>query len=286
MRIVVDDNSGFCFGVVNAISKAEESLSGGEEVWSLGDIVHNNVEVARLQGLGLKKAGREMLGQLGGRTLLIRAHGEPPATYRRARELGIKIIDATCPVVARLQKLVIRAHKQMSDIGGQVVILGRKGHAEVVGLTGQVDEDALVVESREDLERIDFSRPIYLLSQTTQSLGLWNEIKEDILRRAADRSKVVVNDTICRQVAGREEHLSNFAREFDVVIFVSGHKSSNGKLLFEACCRANPRCHMVEQEADIRKEWFEGTHSVGVCGATSTPRWLMKRIAEYINELK
>jgi len=285
MKITVDDDSGFCFGVVKAISKAEESLSGGDQVYSLGDIVHNTVEVRRLGRLGLIPVGHDHLGELGGKTLLIRAHGEPPSTYRKAEALGIRVIDATCPVVERLQRLVIEAHRRMQAVGGQVVILGKKGHAEVVGLTGGVDEDALVVESEEDLERIDFSRPIYLLSQTTQSLELWRRIKEQIERRAAPGVEVIADDTICRQVSGREEKLDAFAREFDVVIFVSGHKSSNGKVLFEVCRRANPRSYMVEEESDLRAEWFRDVESVGICGATSTPRWLMAHIGERISRL-
>ena len=285
MKITIDDGSGFCFGVVKAISKAEESLAGGGQVYSLGDIVHNNVEVRRLGRLGLIPVGHDHLGELGGQTLLIRAHGEPPSTYRKAEALGIRVIDATCPVVARLQRLVIEAHRRMQAVGGQVVILGKKGHAEVVGLTGGVDGDALVVESEEDLERIDFARPIYLLSQTTQSLALWRRIKEQIERRAAPGVEVIADDTICRQVSGREEQLGAFARGFDVVVFVSGHKSSNGKVLFEVCRRANGRSHMVEEESDLRKEWFEGAESVGICGATSTPRWLMAHIGRCIEKL-
>jgi len=282
MTITIDDKSGFCFGVVKAISKAEESLSGDDLVYSLGDIVHNTVEMRRLGQLGLIPVEHYHLGKkFGGKTLLIRAHGEPPSTYRKAEELGIQVIDATCPVVAQLQKSVIKAHQQMQAVGGQVVILGKKGHAEVVGLTGGVDEDALVVESKKDIDRIDFSRPIYFLSQTTQSLKLWQEIKEEIEHRMA----VIAKDTICRQVSGREEELDAFAREFDVVIFVSGRKSSNGKVLFEVCKSANPRSYMVEEESDLRAEWFRGTESVGICGATSTPHWQMAHISGCISTL-
>jgi len=282
MQVTIDDNSGFCFGVVKAISKAEEAVKEGGQVYSLGDIVHNNVEVRRLQRMGLVPVGHDRLSGLEGKTLLIRAHGEPPSTYRTAAQLGIRLIDATCPVVARLQRLVVKAHRQMERIGGQVVILGKKGHAEVVGLTGGVDGDALVVESEEDLERIDFSRPVYLLSQTTQSLTLWRKIKAQIELRAAPGVQVITDDTICRHVSGREEQLDIFARRFDVVIFVSGHKSSNGKVLFEVCRRANPHTYMVEDEGELKQEWFEGMQTAGICGATSTPRWLMAHIAECI----
>ncbi|MDR0509474.1 MAG: 4-hydroxy-3-methylbut-2-enyl diphosphate reductase [Rikenellaceae bacterium] len=287
MRVEIDDRSGFCFGVVGAIERAEELLAAGKvsgrEVWSLGDIVHNAVEMRRLEELGLHRASHADMERLGGRTLLVRAHGEPPSTYRRAEALGIKIVDATCPVVARLQRLVVDAHRQMSAVGGQVVILGKKGHAEVVGLTGGVDGDALVVESEEDLEMIEFSRPVYLLSQTTQSLSLWRRIMAEIERRAL--AGVVANDTICRQVASREEQIGDFVRRFDAALFVSGRKSSNGKLLFEACLRANPRSHMIEEAGDIDAAWFRGVASVGVCGATSTPRWLMKFIGDHVAEM-
>ena len=246
MHIEIDDKSGFCFGVVKAITKAEESLSSGEKVYSLGDIVHNRVEVQRLASLGLETVSHADFPQLEGRTVLIRAHGEPPTTYDEARKYQLKIIDATCPVVAHLQKVVIEAHRKMAECNGQVVILGKRGHAEVVGLTGQVSGDALVVEHIEDLDAIDFSRPIYLLSQTTQSLELFNRIKEEIMQRAADPATVTVHDTICRQVSNRNPHLQEFVKRFDVVIFVCGKKSSNGKVLYQTCLANNPRTYNIE----------------------------------------
>ena len=282
MFVEIDDKSGFCFGVVRAITMAEEALASGCEVSSLGDIVHNRVEVQRLEGLGLRTIRHEQLDRLAGRTVLIRAHGEPPSTYESARIDGIRLIDATCPVVARLQKLVKEAYRQMQPVQGQVVILGKRGHAEVVGLTGQVDGDALVVEGLEDLERIDFSRPIYLLSQTTQSLELFVAVRDAILARAVDPTRVLVNDTICRQVSNREPHLREFVGRYDVVIFVSGSKSSNGKVLYEACLSANPRTYKIEDESELRAEWFSGCRRVGICGATSTPKWLMARVADRI----
>ncbi len=286
MHIEIDDQSGFCFGVVKAITKAEESLAAGEKVYSLGDIVHNRVEVQRLEELGLETISHARLPELTGSTVLIRAHGEPPSTYRLAEEHGIRVIDATCPVVANLQRLVVKAHERMKACGGQVVILGKRGHAEVVGLTGQVDSDAWVVEGIEDLEAIDFSRPIYLLSQTTQSLALFESVKQAILERAADPAQVTVHDTICRQVSNRNPHLREFAARFDTVIFVSGKKSSNGKVLYRSCLETNPRSYNIEDEQELDPAWFENCRSVGICGATSTPKWLMQRVADKIGQMK
>ena len=249
MYIEIDDKSGFCFGVVKAITKAEESLAELGKVFSLGDIVHNRVEVQRLEKLGLETIAHSHFPELDGQTVLIRAHGEPPTTYALAAVHRIRLIDATCPVVARLQTLVKKAHEQMSGCNGQVVILGKRGHAEVVGLTGQVDGDAIVIETLDDLDNIDFTRPVYLLSQTTQSLALFEEVHRTILERSADPSQVTVNDTICRQVSNRNPHLKEFVRRFDVVIFVCGRKSSNGKVLYQTCTEANPRCYNIEDES-------------------------------------
>lgn len=284
MKVEIDDRSGFCFGVVNAITEAERSLGSIGEVYSLGDVVHNRIEVQRLESLGLKTIDRGQLESLKDATVLIRAHGEPPATYAVARRNNIALIDATCPVVARLQKKVVEAHRKMEECGGQVVILGKKGHAEVVGLTGQVEKPTLVIESMEDVESIDFDCPIYLLSQTTQSLGLFGEVGREILARSAVPEQVVIDDTICRQVSNRNPHLGEFARKYDTVIFVSGRKSSNGKVLYRACLDANPNSHFIEDETELRPQWFEGCGSVGVCGATSTPKWLMQRVADRIRE--
>jgi 4-hydroxy-3-methylbut-2-enyl diphosphate reductase len=224
MEVIIDDNSGFCFGVVRAIGEAERALAKRGEVYSLGDIVHNRVEVQRLEQLGLHTISHEDMEQLQGRTLLIRAHGEPPYTYERAKHLGIKLIDATCPVVARLQRRVREAYQQMQQVGGSVVLLGKRGHAEVVGLTGQVQDDVVVVERAEDLEAVDFSRPIYFLSQTTQSIELFNTLGKEIIARAGGSERVTLDDTICRRVAGRERLLTDFASSVDVVIFVCGKK--------------------------------------------------------------
>ena len=281
MEVIIDDNSGFCFGVVRAIGEAESALERVGDVYSLGDIVHNRVEVQRLEQLGLHTVSHEDMKNLSGRTLLIRAHGEPPSTYRMAEELGITIIDATCPVVARLQRRLREAYDNMKEVGGSVVLLGKRGHAEVIGLTGQADDDVVVIENEGDLNNVDFTRPIYFLSQTTQSIALFNKLAEDIKMRAGDVA-VTIDDTICRRVAGREALLTDFSKSVDVVIFVCGRKSSNGRVLYEVCHSANPRSFNIEESSEIDLSWLEGAERVGICGATSTPRWLMEQVAESI----
>ena len=284
MKVIIDDNSGFCFGVVRAISEAESALQRVGDVYSLGDIVHNRVEVQRLERLGLHTVSHDDMANLEGRTLLIRAHGEPPRTYQQAKELGIAVIDATCPVVARLQRRLREAYDKMQEVGGSVVLLGKRGHAEVIGLTGQADDDVVVIESEADLNLIDYNRPIYFLSQTTQSIGLFNTLAEDIKQRAGDVS-VTIDDTICRRVAGREALLADFSRSVDVVIFVCGRKSSNGRVLYEVCRGANAKCYNIEEGSELERAWFDGVESVGICGATSTPRWLMEQVAEAVNSI-
>ncbi|MBR6655166.1 MAG: 4-hydroxy-3-methylbut-2-enyl diphosphate reductase [Alistipes sp.] len=281
MRVEIDEHSGFCFGVVRAISEAERALADGE-VASLGDIVHNRVEVQRLESIGLKTISHQDIAAIAGKRVLIRAHGEPPKTYALAKEAGVEIIDATCPVVAALQRKVKEAHKKMSEVGGTVVILGKRGHAEVVGLTGQVDGDAIVVENEEDLQTIDFSHPIYFLSQTTQSVEKFRRLTEIMLERLPDKTMLTADDTICRRVSSREEHLREFAAKHDIIIFVCGRKSSNGKVLYDICRQENERSYNIEEAGELRKEWFEGVESVGICGATSTPKWLMETIANAI----
>lgn len=281
MEVIIDDNSGFCFGVVRAIGEAERALERVGEVYSLGDIVHNRVEVQRLEKLGLHTVSHEDISGLNGRTLLIRAHGEPPHTYRMAEEMGITIIDATCPVVARLQRRLRQAYDKMQEVGGSVVLLGKHGHAEVIGLTGQADDDVVVIENEADLSLVDFNRPIYFLSQTTQSIALFNRLAE-VIRERAGSVPVTIDDTICRRVAGREALLADFSRSVDVVIFVCGRKSSNGRVLYEVCRNANERSYNVEESAEIDMSWFNGAERVGICGATSTPRWLMEQVAESI----
>lgn len=286
MRVVIDDNSGFCFGVVRAIGEAESALQSRGEVYCLGDIVHNRVEVQRLQNLGLHTISHEDISSLTGRTMLIRAHGEPPTTYRLAEASGVEIIDATCPVVARLQRRVREAYAQMQSAGGYVLLLGKRGHAEVVGLIGQVADDVVVVESEAELEGLDYSRPIYFLSQTTQSIDLFNRMAERIAGCMAEGVEVTVDDTICRRVAGREANLAEFSESVDVVLFVCGRKSSNGRVLSEVCRKANAKCYNIEEASEIDPQWFEGAESVGICGATSTPRWLMEEVASFVNNIE
>ena len=286
MIVEIDTNSGFCFGVVRAISLAEEALKDvGSKIYSLGDIVHNLKEVQRLEGLGLQRVTHEDMAKVAGRRLFVRAHGEPPTTFERAKELGIEVVDATCPVVAALQQRVIKARDMMKEYGGQVAILGKRGHAEVVGLTGQIKEEIVVIEGVEDLALLDYERPIYLLSQTTQSVALFNQVAAMIRERLRDEDLLVAEDTICRRVANREQSLREFASRHDVVVFVCGKKSSNGKVLYEVCRKANRKSYCVEDESEMSEEWFAGCESVGICGATSTPLWLMEQIAKKIKNM-
>lgn len=288
MKVTIDDKSGFCYGVVSAISKAEELVAEGKRVYSLGDIVHNDLEVARLEGMGVRTISHADLAAIepsDESKILIRAHGEPKSTYRLLEGLSLGYADATCPVVAKLQRLTIEADRQMKELGGTVVILGKKGHAEVVGLNGQIEDRATVIEKVEDLDDVDFSRPIFLLSQTTQSLSLFEQVRDEVLRRSAVPEQVTVRDTICRQVAGREGHLREFARGCDMVVFVCGAKSSNGKVLFEACHSANPNSVKIESPEELTREMFEGAENVGICGATSTPHWLMEQVRDTILSL-
>ena len=284
IHVEIDGKSGFCFGVVNAISRAESSLAAGE-VYSLGDIVHNGLEVRRLEALGLHTVGYDDLERLSGKRVLIRAHGEPPSTYAKAASLGIDVIDATCPVVAKLQRLVAAAYAEMSACGGQVVILGKRGHAEVVGLAGHADGRAIIVENEADLDAVDFARPIYFLAQTTQSLTLFGRLADIICNRAQYPDNVTIRDTICRQVSSREAMLREFAARFDVVVFVCGRKSSNGKVLYGVCCEATPHCYNIEDANELQPQWFEGCDTVGICGATSTPQWLMEEVAEEVRRM-
>lgn len=285
MKVEIDSNSGFCFGVVRAISLAEEALQrDGSQIYSLGDIVHNRKEVQRLEEMGLRRATHEDMEQMAGCRLFVRAHGEPPTTFQRAKELGIDVVDATCPVVAALQQRVIKARDRMKPLGGQVAILGKRGHAEVVGLTGQIAEPIVVIEGVEDLALLDYERHIYLLSQTTQSVALFHQIVEEIRRRLPHEEMLVAEDTICRRVANREKLLKEFAARHDVIVFVCGKKSSNGKVLYEVCREVNEQAYNIEEAAELKREWFVDCRSVGICGATSTPLWLMEEVARRIEE--
>lgn len=284
MKIEIDENSGFCFGVVNAIGKAENELREKGYVNSLGDIVHNKMEMERLKELGLRTVSYDNLSDMRGDTVFIRAHGEPPMVYDNIRQRGYDVIDATCPVVAKLQKQMKSAHELMSQRRGQVVLLGKRGHAEVVGLSGQIDNMCIIIETIDELlELVDFSRPIYFLSQTTQSLTLFNKVKEVIISNM-EEGNYIIRDTICRNVSNREPLLKTFASKFDIVLFVSGADSSNGKALYEVCKEVNANTKKIESEKDIDSEWLKNVSSVGICGATSTPRWLMKQVAEKISK--
>lgn len=281
--IEIDSGSGFCFGVVNAINKAELELRLSAPLYCLGDIVHNGQEVKRLAALGLQTIDHEAMRRLHGVKVLLRAHGEPPSTYRMARENGITVIDASCPVVLMLQKRIRTAYEKNPD--AQIVIYGKNGHAEVLGLVGQTDGKAIVVEGEGDLYKIDLSRPVTLFSQTTKSVEGFNALVERIKERMAEGVEFRYFDTICRQVANRIPHIRSFAARFDVILFVSGAKSSNGKVLLGQCRAVNPRTYLVSEVEDIDARWIVGARSIGVCGATSTPKWLMEEVAMRARQL-
>ncbi|MDR1343004.1 MAG: 4-hydroxy-3-methylbut-2-enyl diphosphate reductase [Prevotellaceae bacterium] len=282
MRVEVDEKSGFCFGVIRAIEKAEQLLDSGMELYSLGEIVHNSVEVNRLKSKGLKVINREQLALLRRVTVLIRAHGEPPLTYEIAVQNDITLIDATCPVVLRLQSRISESYKKARELGAQLVIFGQRGHAEVNGLVGQAKGDAVVLESVNELHLLDFSRPIILYSQTTKSLEQFALLCSEIQKHLQRGLLFEAHDTVCRQVSHRKPHLHRFARKHDVIIFVSGYNSSNGKELYQACSEVNGRSYMVQDKDNLQAAWFGSCRSAGVCGATSTPRWLMNEVAEAI----
>ncbi|MDR2653438.1 MAG: 4-hydroxy-3-methylbut-2-enyl diphosphate reductase [Prevotellaceae bacterium] len=290
MIVEIDDKSGFCYGVVRAIRKAENELNSQKELYSLGEIVHNSIEVKRLETLGLHSINHDNLYEIKNEKLLIRAHGEPPSTYDTAKRNGISIVDCTCPVVLKLQEQIKNNYKKIKEINGQIVIFGKKNHAEVNGLIGQTDGNAIVVETAKDLDLVDFSRPVSLFAQTTKSIEEFNTINEIIKRKMAEASKdgnIVFesHNTICGQVSSRKPHLETFSQNHDIVIFVSGKQSSNGKILYNACKNVNTKTYMVEDENDLNLSWFTDAESVGVCGATSTPKWLMEKVAEKILRL-
>ena len=289
MKITIDSYSGFCFGVVYAIEMAESILKKDKSLYCLGDIVHNNKEVERLSSLGLKIIDHNDLNDLKDCKVLIRAHGEPPSTYDLALKNNIQLLDASCPVVLKLQHQIKLGYEEIKQIDGQVVIFGKEGHAEVVGLLGQTNNNAIVVASIEDLEKIDFSKSIYIYSQTTKSPQAYKEITLQIEKRAKALNntgiKYIVNDTLCRQVSNREPQLKQFSNKNDVIIFVSGRKSSNGKMLYQSCKKENSNSYFISDIDELESEWFLGVDSVGICGATSTPRWLMEGVAKAIKRI-
>lgn len=284
LKIEIDNGSGFCFGVTTAIQKAEEELAKGNTLYCLGDIVHNGMECERLRQLGLITIDHEQMASLHNVKVLLRAHGEPPATYELARKNNIEIIDATCPVVLQLQKRIRKQYEASpSGEGASIVIFGKKGHAEVLGLVGQTQSEAIVIENFDEVSRLDFTRDIYLYSQTTKSLDEFHRIIEYIQQHISPTATFRSFDTICRNVANRMPNISNFATKHDLVLFVCGRKSSNGRVLYNECLRVNPNTHMIEGPDEIDPAWLDGIETVGICGATSTPKWLMEQCRDALS---
>jgi len=291
MKVTIDLSSGFCWGVVRAIDFAEKELENSKKLYSLGEIIHNPMEIGRLREKGLETIHHADLERIKDGRVLIRAHGEPPETYRKARELGIEIVDATCPVVTRVQERIRKYYNK----GYQVVIYGKKEHAEVIGLVGQTNGEAIVIKSVDEIDRVDLSKKTVLFSQTTMDKATFYKIKEILESKVKElvidsfednALEFHAKDTICGQVSGRDRKLRAFAQKNDVMIFVAGRNSSNGKVLFAICKDANPRSYFIETEAELQPEWFEGVETVGVSGATSTPQWLMERVKNAIESME
>lgn len=284
-HIEIDEKSGFCFGVVNAIKRAEEELAKGEILYCLGDIVHNGQEVERLSKMGMVTINHEQLKELYDVKVLFRAHGEPPSTYEVAKANNINLIDASCPVVLRLQKKIKNSHDS-DPTKQQILIYGKKGHAEVVGLLGQTDDNAIVIENEDDLSKVDFGKNIHLFSQTTKSLDGFNNLVKTISDKMQNDAEFKYSDTICRQVANRMPNIANFAKENDIILFVSGQKSSNGKVLYEHSKSINPNTYLISEPEEVESLNLDTTKKIGICGATSTPRWLMEEVAEKLRNKK
>lgn len=290
MNISIDQNSGYCFGVEFAIQMAEDEMDENGSLFCLGDIVHNDMEVERLNKKGLKVISKEDLKDMRDCKVLIRAHGEPPETYETALKNNIELIDASCPVVLKLQNRVKHAYDQILSQKGQIVIYGKEGHAEVIGLAGQTNEEAIIISSEADLHKVDFKRPVTLFSQTTKSTKGFYDIKKAIEDRIkAENGELRLeyfnaNDSICRQVSNREPQLEKFSKEHNVILFVSGKKSSNGRALYSVCKSVNPRSYFIENQTEINLDWFDINDSVGICGATSTPMWLMEQVSQFLAE--
>lgn len=286
MEINIDKKSGFCFGVVRAIKKAEEELKNGEVLYCLGDIVHNNKEVERLEKLGLKTIDHEEFARLHDVKVLLRAHGEPPSTYEIAKKNNITLVDASCPVVLKLQSRVKKAYDISKDEDTQIVVYGQIGHAEVKGLDGQTGGNVIVVENESDISKLDLSKNIKLFSQTTKSLEGFNSLIQNIDSQKSDQVEFEFTDTICRQVSNRVPNLTEFAQENDIVIFVSGKKSSNGKVLYQHCKSINPNSYKVSGPEEVLELDIDTSKKIGICGATSTPRWLMEEVSEALRSLE
>jgi len=285
VNIEIDKKSGFCFGVVNAINKAEEELKTGEVLYCLGDIVHNGQEVDRLAKLGLITINHEQFAELHDVKVLLRAHGEPPSTYETAEKNNITLIDASCPVVLRLQSRIKKTYAALPDADAQIVIYGEKGHAEVNGLVGQTDNKAIVIENENDLAKIDFSKKIHFFSQTTKSLEGFNNLVNIMSEKSENKENFDYFDTICRQVANRIPNITTFAQQNDIVVFVSGKKSSNGKVLFAHSKSVNPNTYIVSEASELSSLSIDFSKKIGICGATSTPSWLMEEVANKLKEL-
>ena len=284
MEIEIDNGSGFCFGVTRAIGKAEEELQKEGHLYCMGDIVHNGKECDRLQRMGLVTINHKTMGGICHSKVLLRAHGEPPSTYKLAKENDIEIIDATCPVVLHLQERIKKEYTN-SEQGKQIVIFGKNGHAEVLGLVGQTEGTSIVIESADEIGKLDLNRDIYLYSQTTMPLDEFRRIVERISQSISPSAKFQYYDTICRQVSNRMPHIRDFAQRHDVVLFVCGKKSSNGKVLFNECRNANERSYMIDTASEIESRWLQDCESIGICGATSTPKWLMEQCKVRIEQL-
>jgi len=285
MKIEIEKSSGFCFGVVNAIHIAEESLKKETELFCLGDIVHNGQEIKRLKKLGLKTISREEFFRKTNSTVLIRAHGEPTETYQYAAKNNITLIDATCPVVLLLQKKIKKAYEENKQQNGQIVIFGEKGHAEVMSLNGQTGYQAIIIQDESDIREIDFSRPVTLFSQTTRPVNEFNQLAQKIRNRMNGNTPLNIHNTICSQVANRIPKLRKFAKKHDRIVFVAGKKSSNGKSLYAVCKKHNPDSYFISKPEELNPEWFTKAETVGICGATSTPQWLMEEVAESIRKI-
>lgn len=285
MEVRIDDNAGYCFGVVKAIGAAEAELAHAGRLYCLGDIVHNSAEVERLKQRGLEVIDHEALGRMAtGSKVLIRAHGEPPDTYHTAERLGVQLIDATCPIVLALQARIRQGYEEMRLKGGQIVLFGKPGHAEVIGLNGQCHGEAVIVSREDELEHIDFSRPIRLYSQTTKSRDEYRRLTANIEARLLQGADFVAYDTVCNRVANRAKELEGFARSVDVLLFVAGANSSNGRYLYEYCRHVQPRTYLIASADEVCREWLADAGSVGISGATSTPRWLMEQVKERIEK--
>jgi len=283
MKVEIDKKSGFCFGVINAIRAAENELNVAESLYCLGDIVHNGKEVERLEKMGLKSISKEEYFNLKDCKVLIRAHGEPPETYDYANKNNIELIDATCPVVLTLQEKVKKSYDSTVDKQGQVVIFGKKGHAEIDGLNGQTNHNSIIIESIAEIDKIDTTRPVSLYSQTTKRIEDFYQVAGLLKSKMQPGVQVEIKDTICRQVSNRVPNLKIFSKNYDLILFVAGKKSSNGQYLYSICKEENPNSHIISGTDEIDRDWFSGVESVGICGATSTPIWLMEEVANWVN---